>query len=52
MPAMSFSAARSGVEDGGGAEIIAGPGALIGELALIVRDAAAVDRGRASNIPR
>ena len=35
MPAISFSAARSGVEDGG-AEVIAGPGALIGELALIV----------------
>src|ERR1700738_4346972 len=35
------------VEDGG-AEIIAGPGALIGELALIVamRDAAAVQRDR------
>ena len=35
------------IEDGGGAEIVAGPGALIGELALIVADAAAFDRDRA-----
>ena len=34
------------IEDGG-AEIVAGPGALIGELALIVGDEAAVERDRA-----
>ena len=36
MPALSFSAARSGSTTATGAEIIAGPGALIGELALVV----------------
>ena len=36
MPASSSSAASFRIEDGTGAEIIAGPGALIGELALIV----------------
>ena len=35
MPAISFNAASIRVEDGG-AEVVAGPGALIGELALIV----------------
>ena len=35
------------IEDGGGAEIVAGPGALIGELALGRRDAAALHRDRA-----
>ncbi len=35
MPAISFNAASFRVEDGG-AEVVAGPGSLIGELALIV----------------
>jgi len=44
MPAIS-SARPFRVEDGR-REIIAGPGALIGELALIVASAAAVERDR------
>ena len=35
------------IEDGGGAEIVAGPGALIGELALVVAMRRPVDRDRA-----
>ena len=40
------------IADGIGAEMIAGPGALIGELALVVRDAAAVDRDRGGTFLR
>ena len=36
MPALSFSAARSGSRTAPAPKIIAGPGALIGELALVV----------------
>src|ERR1700730_18822793 len=42
------------IEDGGGAEIIAGPGTLIGELALVVamqRPSTALALGHSSVVP-